>query len=105
MKTIDEVKQYLRTTGFTGIARAKIMGFVIGCGLKENEEEWCVRVGTGTWNEFYNWFITDDTDALQQLISEVIEKRDNATSTNERTIRETQLGLLLSLLEEYTEDE
>lgn len=105
MKTTAEVKDYLLINGFTELARIKIMGFAIGSGLKKNDEEWCVKVGSGTWDEFYNWFITNETDALQQLISEVIEKRDKTTSANEKTIRETQLSLLLSLLEEYTADE
>jgi hypothetical protein len=105
MKTKEEVKYHLEHVGFTDAARVKIMGFAIGSGLKENDEVWNVLIGKCTWNDFYEWFISDERNALQKLIEEIITKREGAKTTEERVLRSEQLGILLELLEEYEENE
>lgn len=105
MKTKEEVQYHLEHVGFTDEARVKIMGFAIGCGLKENDEVWNVLRGKCTWNDFYEWFISDERNALQELIKEIITKKESAKTTEEEVLRSEQLGILLDLLEEYEEDE
>jgi hypothetical protein len=60
MKTKDQVQEKLLTKGFSEEAVDKIMGFLIGAGLKEVDEKFSYRRGNGTWMEFYDWYTSDD---------------------------------------------
>jgi hypothetical protein len=78
------------------------MGFVIGVGLKENSEEWKVQRGEKTWNDFYTWHESNVKEAIESLISEIMEKIENAKDVQEENLRITQLELLLGI---FSDDE
>lgn len=103
MRTDKEVKEHLLNNGYTDDAINKIMGFVIGAGLKENSEEWKVRRGEKTWKDFYTWYESNVKEAIESLISEIMEKIENAKDIQEENLRITQLELLLGIFSDYEE--
>lgn len=56
MKTKEEVLKHLMEVGYGENASTKIMGFLIGQGLKTPEEEITYKKGKRTFEDFYNWF-------------------------------------------------
>lgn len=62
MKTLDEVKKHVKTTGYAPIEIGRICGFLVAKGVKSPEEEllW-LRGGYGTLSDFIAWFDNKDT--------------------------------------------
>ena len=60
MRTKEQIQELLKEVAFTDSALAKILGFMIGKGLKEESEKLCVIIpdqGEGEdWNFFYEWY-------------------------------------------------
>lgn len=59
MKTKEQVKEFLLNRGFTRHATNKIMGFLIGAGIKEEAEVFAHKIGDGTFEDFYAWFTSE----------------------------------------------
>lgn len=56
MRTKLEIVSYLKENGHTNNAIAKITGFLIGAGIKDNDEKLVFKRGDSTWDDFYDWF-------------------------------------------------
>lgn len=56
MKTKEEVKKHLLENGYAHDAICRIMGFLIGVGLKEYDEEFKYLKGDGCFEKFYAWW-------------------------------------------------
>ena len=60
MRTKEQIQELLSTVVFTELALQKILGFMIGKGLKEEDEKIQVIVseeGNGEdWSFFYDWY-------------------------------------------------
>lgn len=62
MRTKEEVKEYIALKGFTHDAAIKIAGFLIGAGIKKENEYFRFTKGWGTFKEFYDWYTFDETN-------------------------------------------
>ena len=63
MKTKEQVKEFLLNRGFTRNATNKIMGFLIGAGVKDEAEVFAHKIGDGTFEDFYVWFTSEQEEA------------------------------------------
>lgn len=58
MKTKEQILEHLSNVGYAPNALCKILGFLIGAGLKEESEKVCVKT-TGlshSWEDFWLWY-------------------------------------------------
>lgn len=60
MKTIDEIKKHLLEIGYDNDAISKISGFLIGSGLKKDNEVIRFKIGTNCWDVFKCWYDNDE---------------------------------------------
>lgn len=60
MRTKEQIQELLTSVKFTDEALAKILGFMIGKGLKEENEQMRVIITKGVeeadWDFFYDWY-------------------------------------------------
>lgn len=79
MRTKKEIKEHLLNVGYTSVALAKIMGFLIGKGIKSKDETFTVLIGKHTFDYFFDWWnseiectsIIDILDAFEKVIDEI----------------------------------
>ncbi len=74
MRTRIEIEEHLKNTGYTAKAIIKIMGFLIGKGLKNKDEKMTVQKGQQTFDDFYDWYHADGMGFLIDAI-ELMEHR------------------------------
>lgn len=60
MKTKDEILDHLLKNGYSEQAMAKIAGFMIGKGLKTNDEIVLYKKGYLTFDDFWHWLVSED---------------------------------------------
>jgi hypothetical protein len=84
MKTKEQVIHHLETAGYTGPSINKIIGFLIGCGINEENEEVRVLYGANTWDDFWAWFHREEEKkeccAICKWLEEIadeMEKEEN----------------------------
>lgn len=63
MKTKEQVQNYLMTTGVRPHEVSKIMGFLIGANIKDQDEIVPYKIGDGTFEKFYEWFQNEEPEA------------------------------------------
>lgn len=103
MKTIEEIKVHLTKTAYTEEAITKIMGFLIGAGLKEANEQLHVVYGASTFEDFLNWLDEgvdececDECDCvLCSIINDICEKLESTDDEDEQAKYVEQLVFLL----------
>ena len=64
MKTKEQVLEHLKKTGYTRKSIIKIMGFLIGKGIKRVDEKVTYMRGEHDFMYFLRWFERDDDLAL-----------------------------------------
>ena len=64
MKTKEQVLEHLKKTGYTRKSIIKIMGFLIGKGIKRVDEKMVYMRGEHDFMYFLRWFEGDDDLAL-----------------------------------------
>ena len=64
MKTKEQVLEHLKKTGYTRKSIIKIMGFLIGKGIKRVDEKMVYMRGEHDFMYFLRWFERDDDLAL-----------------------------------------
>ena len=64
MKTKEQVLEHLKKTGYTRKSIIKIMGFLIGKGIKGVDEKMVYMRGKHDFMYFLKWFERDDDLAL-----------------------------------------
>ena len=87
MRTRLEVEKHLRENGYTVKALNRILGFLIGTGIKENDEELLIKHGDGTWAEFYEWWKNEDecNDCVFcDLMDYLCEQHHKSTNEDEK---------------------
>lgn len=102
MRTFEEIKVHLTKTAYTKEAITKIMGFLIGAGLKEVDEQIPVVYGASTFEDFIAWIDeNDDCDCCEEcdcvlcgIINDITDKLENA-ETEEEQIRYTEQLIFL----------
>lgn len=60
MKTKEQVLEHLKKTGYTRKSIIKIMGFLIGKGIKRVDEKMVYMRGEHDFMYFLRWFERDD---------------------------------------------
>ena len=116
MKTIEEVKNYLKAYGVNKKNANKIMGFLLGKGVIEKGEIVRFRdcdckgraLPTITFGEFYEWFESEDEfKVLEGLLNFLQDEQDKALEagdTEKANTLASYLGFLVEELElEYEE--
>lgn len=81
MKTLEEVQQHLANNGYTREAISRILGFLIGSGVKRYDEEILVKYGAKTFDDFFEWWNEEDSEedkVLCDLMEYLSDKYDNA---------------------------
>lgn len=62
MKTKEEIVKHLYNVGYTDQAMHKIVGFLIGSGIKEEDEVITLKKGSNDWQSFWSWYNKEDED-------------------------------------------
>lgn len=98
MKTKDEILTYLKNNGHSNNAITKIMGFLIGAGLKDDAETIIYKRGTNTWDDFMHWYnnepATDDSP-LYYIFKILAEKRADVISPDDAKIVDDCIDFLI----------
>ena len=82
MKTKEQIAQHLEEFGYTPMAISKILGFMIGAGLKEESEKMLVKTTDlkYSWEDFWNWYNSNDEGCnkcpLCDMLNELIHVMD-----------------------------
>lgn len=119
MKTIEEVREFVKHFGFSKVNANKIMGFLLGKGLIEKGEiiEFVERPITKGlevigFDDFYAWFENEEECVLCDLLNFIQDEQDKAMEEGnvEKADKMTLfLGFLVEELdleyEEVNEDE
>ena len=63
MKTKEQVFAHLKSCGYKKSEISKIMGFLIGAGVKDEAEVFAHKIGDGTFEDFYVWFTSEQEEA------------------------------------------
>lgn len=100
MKTKEEVIEYVKTHGHNAKTIDKIAGFLIGMGIKDENENVLFLRGTGTWSDFSNWFYSrpkkSNNDPILTLFALVFQELDNISDDD--VARENELKGALDFL-------
>lgn len=113
MRTFEEIKVHLTKTAYTKEAITKIMGFLIGAGLKEADEQITVVYGASTFEDFLAWIDeNDDCDCCDEcdcvlcgIINDITDKLVNAEAEEEQIRYTEQLIFLLESFDLVDVDE
>lgn len=103
MRTFDEIRVHLTKTAYTKDAITKIMGFLIGAGLKGDNETMHVVYGASTFDDFLAWInendecdCCDESDCvLCGIINDITDRLENAETADEQIRYAEQLVFLL----------
>lgn len=106
MKTKEEIINHLLKVGYTEQATDKIMGYLIGSGLKEEQEVLTYKKGLHDWDNFWNW-LNSDTETVKsiELVDSLIDDVMTASITNDCTLLTNKLDFLYAIRKELLEDE
>lgn len=85
MKTKKEIQIHLIKNGYSSEAITKIMGFLIGKGIKKVDESVITRTGKSTFEDFYEWYQHTEKEK-QKSIKEINEELINKILNNEKDI-------------------
>ena len=99
MRTKDEVLAYLKENGHSNNAITKIMGFLIGNGMKSVSEKIIFKRGHNSWEEFYEWFENKPKEKECPLytIMSILNEKLNATDDDVEAERINNcMGFLVS---------
>lgn len=100
MKTKDEIKKHLKCTSYGAEDIIKIMGFLIGKGIKAADETMQYFVGDDklTFNDFLEWFNSESVDKANLKKGDVIVfTYDDDTSLTVLCLGKSFNGLVLAV--------
>ena len=115
MKTKEQVISYVMKNGHTNEAISKITGFLIGAGLKDDNEQIKFKIGDNEWASFIKWFngnkeddnkfdIEEDSHPLLKLLSLLFELRDMAIAEGDEFMKKNICDMLDFLFDEFVVD-
>lgn len=110
MKTIEEIREHLTKTAYTKDAVTKIMGFLIGAGLKGDEERLLVVYGASTFEDFLEWINNDDCNCccdcvLCSIINDIAKRLESADNDDLAAYYAEQLAFLLDAFDLINDEE
>ena len=106
MRTKKEVEKHLRENGYTVKALNRILGFLIGTGIKENSEELLIKHGCGHWEDFYKWWNNEDECddcVFYDLMDYLCEQYNKSTKEEEKEQISRYIEFLTDALGDYDE--
>jgi hypothetical protein len=71
MRTKEEIINHVHYVGYGKKAMKEICAFMVGAGLKEKAEVIQFKIGEGSFNDFYEWFLLDSE---RKIIVETLNK-------------------------------
>ena len=101
MKSKEEILKHLKSVPYGTMALNKILGFMIGKGLKEEDERIVVQQYCGNeqneWSDFWLWYNDeyDDECVLCTLLSDLSDKINEEKDEELKKRYQAQLRLLL----------
>lgn len=110
MKTKEQILQHLKVAGYKRSEIGKIMGFLIGNGTKTPTEAVHYSVGTGTFDDFFTWYQSEQEEleegqcAICEMFRLVFEAMTIADVHCETQIADILDELLDKMLDEFVED-
>lgn len=106
MKTKEEIVNHLYNVGYTEQAMHKIVGFLIGSGIKEEDEVITLKKGSNGWHSFWAWYNSEDVDLKSvDFVDSLIDDVMIAGITNNSCLLKQKLNFLYGLREELLKDE
>lgn len=87
MKSKETILAHLKETGYTDNAICKILGYLIGAGIKEENEKVLVKKGEAEWSYFWCWLNDSNKDVchecpLCELLNEIVEEMEESDDPN-----------------------
>lgn len=84
MRDKETILKHLKQTGYTDNAICKILGYLIGAGIKSEEEKVLVLKGDAEWSYFWIWLNSDEATTcnecpLCELLNEIADEMENET--------------------------
>ena len=106
MKTKEEIVNHLYNVGYTEQAMHKIVGFLIGSGIKEEDEVITLKKGSNDWHSFWEWYNSEDVDLKSvDFVDSLIDDVMIAGITTNSCLLKQKLNFLYGLREELLKDE
>lgn len=62
MKTKEQILEHLKNVGYGEYAQGKILGYLIGAGIKEEAEKISLLNGIGEWAHFWSWLNAEEEE-------------------------------------------
>lgn len=94
MKTKKQVLDHLKTAGYSHVAITKIMGFLIGNGQKEIDEPIVYGKGTHTFDDFIEWYQSEDTKRETEEACPVCEMFRHLFNAMDMATEESDIELM-----------
>lgn len=92
MKTREKIIDHIKNVGYGKKAMREICAFLIGKGIKSKDEKFIFKVGEKSFDEFYDWFISEgkyDKDDLLNIyfpnLEEAIDELLNSVKHNKES--------------------
>lgn len=110
MKTKEQILQHLKVAGYKRSEISKIMGFLIGNGTKTPTEAIYYSVGTGTFDDFLEWYqseqevMGEEKCPICEMFRLVFEAMEVADAHCETQIGDILDELLNEMLDTFIED-
>lgn len=110
MKTKEQILQHLKVAGYKRSEIGKIMGFLIGNGTKTPAEAIHYSVGTGTFDDFFTWYqseqdvLDEETCHICEMFRLVFEAMAIADAHCETQLIDILDELLDKMLDEFVVD-
>ena len=103
MKTREEVLEHLTKVAYSESAMARLMGFLVGAGIKTNDEKLKVVYGASTFEDFLAWYESDDANdnvcchdcVLCSIINDIAVRLEHAKDNELEAYYAEQLAFLL----------
>lgn len=109
MRTKEEVVKHLSENGYTVKALNRILGFLVGVGVKEFDEELLVKHGINHWEDFYEWWknevVDNEDDIFYNLLDYLCEQQDKTTNNEEKKQLDSFIVFLLESFSDEVNEE
>lgn len=111
MKTREEVLEHLMKVAYSREAMPRLMGFLVGAGIKTNEEQLKVVYGASTFEDFLSWYNGEETTCddcncvLCSIINDITKRLEDAEDDFLVAYYAEQLAFLLDAFGLVDDDE
>lgn len=98
MRTKEEILTYLKENGHSSNAITKITGFLIGKGLKSEQEQILYKRGHATWDEFYAWYKNESPSVkppIYHVFAALFKAKDEAKDPYDKVCINTVINFLV----------